>query len=354
MRLLWRTHDGPEVKTCGQRRSGAVLRSIHTVFSVGTVGGLTDGQLLERFATRDGEAAELAFAALVERHGPMVLRVCRGVLRDGHDAEDAFQATFLILARKARSVWVRDSLGPWLHGVAYHVATTARSTASRRRSREREAAEMRPRVVAEGDRDDLGGGPRGLNDSPSLSLGGRPLLPGGADPAAGRTTTGLAARDGPEPAGRRGRGGSAPIDPPWPAALGRFPAAILGMEAATAVPTALAVTIRPRRGSRRGRWRWGRHGLGRRINRWSAEDHGVDQTDDGGRVRVAIERRLDRARLLAQPAGEPSRLEGDQDPLMKYEIALERWETDGRADRRGTDPERRFISFPHDLDIRPL
>src|SRR5688500_11356381 len=86
----------------------------------------------------------------------MVLRVCRGVLRDGHDAEDAFQATFLILARKARSVRVRDSLGPWLHGVAYRVATTARSAATRRRLHEREAAESKPRVAIEETWDDLG------------------------------------------------------------------------------------------------------------------------------------------------------------------------------------------------------
>src|SRR5688500_5567942 len=86
----------------------------------------------------------------------MVLRVCRGILRDGHDAEDAFQATFLILARKARSLWVRDSPGPWLHGVAYRVASTARSTVSRRRSKERQAAERMSAVVAERDWDDLG------------------------------------------------------------------------------------------------------------------------------------------------------------------------------------------------------
>ena len=108
------------------------MRHLQTLFDVGTIGELTDGQLLERFAVRDGEAAEMAFAALVDRHGPMVLRTCRSVLRDPHAAEDAFQATFLVLVRKARGLWVRDSLGPWLHQVASRVASSARAEAARR------------------------------------------------------------------------------------------------------------------------------------------------------------------------------------------------------------------------------
>ena len=108
--------------------SGTAVRSIRALFTAGTVGGLTDGQLLERFTARDGDGAELAFASLVERHGPMVLRVCRTVLRDAHEAEDAFQATFLILALKAGSIRGRDSLTSWLYSVAYNVAATARSS----------------------------------------------------------------------------------------------------------------------------------------------------------------------------------------------------------------------------------
>ena len=104
-------------------KDGAVRRQLRTLFNVGTVRELTDGQLLERFATDRGEAAELAFAVLVERHGPMVLRVCRGVLADPHDAQDAFQATFLVLVKRARGLWVRDSIGPWLHQVAYRTAS---------------------------------------------------------------------------------------------------------------------------------------------------------------------------------------------------------------------------------------
>src|SRR5689334_23013691 len=95
-------------------------------------GGLTDGQLLRRFvATRD----EGAFAALVRRHGPMVLAVCRRVLHDFHHAEDAFQATFLVLTRKAASLVVGRSLGCWLHGVAYHTALRAGAVVTRTRAR---------------------------------------------------------------------------------------------------------------------------------------------------------------------------------------------------------------------------
>jgi RND family efflux transporter MFP subunit len=124
----------------GIERNGVVLRELRTLFSVGAVRDLTDGQLLERFATDRGEAAEQAFAALVERHGSMVLRVCRGVLVDPHDTQDAFQATFLVLVRRARTLWVRDSLGPWLHQVAFRTASDARKSAARRRRHERSAA----------------------------------------------------------------------------------------------------------------------------------------------------------------------------------------------------------------------
>ena len=133
------------------------LRSLRTLFHAGTGSGLTDGQLLERFATRGGEASEPAFAALVERHGPMVLRTCRAVLRDEHAAQDAFQATFLILVRRGGTLWVRHSLGPWLHRVACRVAARARRDAERRMSVERRAAEMADRSLEEVGRDELGG-----------------------------------------------------------------------------------------------------------------------------------------------------------------------------------------------------
>ncbi|HKI19602.1 MAG TPA: sigma-70 family RNA polymerase sigma factor [Isosphaeraceae bacterium] len=120
---------------------GSELRQIQALYSVGTFAGLGDGSLLERFATLQGEVAELAFAALVARHGPMVWRVCRRVLRDEHDAQDAFQATWLVLARKAGSLRDPSSVGNWLFGVASRVALDARAASSRRQLHERRYAE---------------------------------------------------------------------------------------------------------------------------------------------------------------------------------------------------------------------
>jgi membrane fusion protein, multidrug efflux system len=130
------------------KNNGHALLQLRTLFKVGAVGALSDGQLLERFVTGRGEPRELAFAALVERHGPLVLRVCRSVLRDEDAAEDAFQATFLALARKAGSLWAQDSLAPWLHQAAYRAAAHDRSATIRRRSHEHAAAARRPESVA--------------------------------------------------------------------------------------------------------------------------------------------------------------------------------------------------------------
>jgi RNA polymerase sigma factor (sigma-70 family) len=98
----------------------------------------TDRQLLERFASgRD----ELAFKALVARHGPMVMGVCRRVLHNTHDAEDAFQAAFLVLACKAGAISRPEALGNWLYGVAYRTALEARTKDAKRRAREKQRAE---------------------------------------------------------------------------------------------------------------------------------------------------------------------------------------------------------------------
>jgi RNA polymerase sigma factor (sigma-70 family) len=112
---------------------GRVITRLRHIMAADQDGSLTDRQLLERF-TADQE--ETAFATLVERHGPLVLGLCRRVLHNEHDAEDVFQATFLVLVRKADSIRKLESVGSWLHGVAYRIALKARSQAYRRQSHE--------------------------------------------------------------------------------------------------------------------------------------------------------------------------------------------------------------------------
>lgn len=112
----------------------AILPQIHRLFVGGVTAGLSDGVLLRRYCeSRD----EHAFATLVARHGAMVLSVCRGVLWDESQVEDAFQAVFLVLVRRARSIRVDDSLGGWLHAVAYRVAQRANAQVAKRRVWER-------------------------------------------------------------------------------------------------------------------------------------------------------------------------------------------------------------------------
>ena len=115
------------------RYTQAVLGQLDRLFGRGTVAGLSEGTLLERFVAAHDEAA---MAALVARHGPMVLGVCRRLLRDEHDVEDAFQATFLVLVRRAAAIRDGERVGAWLHGVAHRVAVRARANAARRHARE--------------------------------------------------------------------------------------------------------------------------------------------------------------------------------------------------------------------------
>ncbi len=121
----------------GRTATHANGKDIRTLFLAGSLCGLTDRQLVELFVARDSEGdlaeAEAAFEVLVRRHGPMVQRLCQSLLDNRHDADDAFQATFLVLARRAAAIRDRDAVASWLYGVAGRVVARARAEASRRR-----------------------------------------------------------------------------------------------------------------------------------------------------------------------------------------------------------------------------
>lgn len=135
---------------------GSARRDLSILFNVGTVSDLPDAELVRRFVEAVGESGERAFAALVGRHGPMVLATCRSILRDSHTAQDAFQATFMVLARRAGSLRVQSSLGPWLHEVAYRTACCSLAATERRRRHERKAAALAAPIARQEVRDDLG------------------------------------------------------------------------------------------------------------------------------------------------------------------------------------------------------
>lgn len=129
--------------------------SLTRLFSEGTMTGASESELLERFLSQRDEAA---FEAILRRHGPMVLAICRRILADPNDVDDAFQATFLVLVKKAGSIRDRKVLGTWLHGVARRVAVRARVNARRRRDHERGSSEMtawQARSSGDPDRDEL-------------------------------------------------------------------------------------------------------------------------------------------------------------------------------------------------------
>ena len=137
--------------------AGSATGYLTALFREGTLSSKNDSELLEQFTSarsEHDESAELAFSVLLARHGAMVLRVCRGVLGDEHQAEDAFQATFLILAGRATSIRRQISIASWLYGVALRVATTERSRAARRKRHEQRRAMMITESTTSTPRDD--------------------------------------------------------------------------------------------------------------------------------------------------------------------------------------------------------
>jgi RNA polymerase sigma factor (sigma-70 family) len=135
-------YDGklfPETPHMPQTLLQDLFRFLRRAQTEASSGDFTDGALLVRFLAQREEAA---FEMLVQRHGPMVLGLCQRVLGDTHAAEDAFQATFLVLARQAAAIRKQASLGSWLYGVAQRIACRARAQAAARRQRERQAALM--------------------------------------------------------------------------------------------------------------------------------------------------------------------------------------------------------------------
>ncbi len=120
-------------------KSRRAIVEVQSLLARGALGHLSDARILEQFCLHRSDA-EVAFETLVRRHGPSVLRICRRVLGDRGEADDAFQATFLVLARRARSLHPQDSVGPWLQSVARRIAMKARTAAIRRRIHEQRSA----------------------------------------------------------------------------------------------------------------------------------------------------------------------------------------------------------------------
>lgn len=134
-------------------RTRATTRDLQTLLEIGVLGNRPDRELLGRYVEWREEAV---FEAIVRRHGAMVWGQCRRVLRDDHDADDAFQATFLVLARRAASVVPREKLGNRLYGVAYQAARNARAIRARRRLHEGPLSDTaEPEVASEESRLDL-------------------------------------------------------------------------------------------------------------------------------------------------------------------------------------------------------
>jgi len=134
-------------------RRGSATHPLRVLFQDGALGAWSDDELLERYLTGEAEASERAFSVLVERHGPMVRHVCSAILKDPEETADAFQATFLVLAKRAGSIRRAESVGPWLFGVARRLASRARVEAAKRRRLERAHAERREAAAMASDHD---------------------------------------------------------------------------------------------------------------------------------------------------------------------------------------------------------
>src|SRR5262249_18375441 len=146
--------EGMGARTMAMRMSAAPIGGMQTLFRWGAMGTWTDGQLMTQFV-QGQEGSEAAFRILIHRHGPMVLGVCRRVLGDDHAAEDAFQATFLVLVKKAGTLRDGDLLTNWLYGVALRVAHKEKARGARRRVVERHAAERDRTARPAGDGDQV-------------------------------------------------------------------------------------------------------------------------------------------------------------------------------------------------------
>ncbi len=130
------------------RRASArpYVEALELLWGAGICSALPDGQLLAQFLAARDQTGELAFELLVKRHGSMVERVCRQILDDPLDVHDAWQAVFLVLARRAGAIRNRESVGGWLHGVAVRVANRTKATAIGHRVRERRASAAAAKV----------------------------------------------------------------------------------------------------------------------------------------------------------------------------------------------------------------
>jgi RNA polymerase sigma factor (sigma-70 family) len=126
-------------------------QSLMALLEAGTLAGREDGELLELFRANRADVSAEAFRVLVERHGPLIHAICRRLLRDPNDVDDAFQATFLVLVHRVNSIRKRDSIGAWLHGVAVRVARRARHRAARRMALERTLENAVPVLAAKPD-----------------------------------------------------------------------------------------------------------------------------------------------------------------------------------------------------------